>query len=75
MAGRFVLLKLSLAQEVVEDVVLVVYTSAACSAGVSAGMDCHCQARDNFIIFIIQIFLMEEALHTGKCLSGVDGQE
>lgn len=65
-ADIFVLVKLSLAQEVVEDVVLVVHTSAACSAGAAGGKDCHCQARDIFIIFIIHTFVMEEALHRRK---------
>lgn len=59
-ADIFVLVKLSSAQEVVEDVVLVAHTSAA------AGRDCHCQARDIFIIFSIPIFIMEAAFHRGK---------
>lgn len=41
-------------------------TSAAHRAVVAAGRDCHCQARDIFIIIIINIFIREAALHRGK---------
>lgn len=59
-ADTSALVKLRLAQEV-EDVMLVADTSAAHSTWVAAGRDCHCQASDIFVIFIIHSFTVEAA--------------
>lgn len=68
-ADIFVLVKLSSAQEFVEDVVLVAPTSAA------AGRDRHCQEGTSSLSSVFLSSLWRQLFIGEKCFFGVGGQE
>lgn len=73
-ADAFVLVKLSLAQEVVEDVVLVTHTSAALSAGAAAGKDPHARQGTSSLSSLFISSLWRQLFIGETCFFGVGGQ-